>query len=56
MVDIRDDIAALLTNPYTGQPRDYRDVETDPAGVLIVEPGAPLKAAPRATANKEKSP
>jgi hypothetical protein len=38
--------AALLTNPYTGTPRDYRDVESDPAGVLIQEPGAPLRAAP----------
>jgi len=37
--------AALLTNPYTGTPRDYRDVESDPAGVLIQEPGAPLRAA-----------
>jgi hypothetical protein len=37
--------AALLTNPYTGTPRDYRDVEDDPAGVLIQEPGAPLRAA-----------
>ena len=36
---------AVLTNPYTGQPRDYRDVESDPAGTLIVEPGKPLKAA-----------
>lgn len=34
----------VLTNPYTGQPRDYRDVESDPAGVLIVEPGAPMMA------------
>lgn len=41
---------AVLTNPYTGKPRDYRDVESDPAGVLIVEPGAPLKAAPPAAA------
>jgi len=38
--------AAMLTNPYTGTPRDYRDVESDPAGVLIQEPGAPLRAAP----------
>jgi hypothetical protein len=37
--------AAKLTNPYTGTPRDYRDVESDPAGVLIQEPGAPLRAA-----------
>lgn len=37
--------AAKLTNPYTGEPRDHRDVESDPAGILIVEPGAPLLAA-----------
>lgn len=36
--------SAVLTNPYTGQPRDYRDVESDPAGTLIVEPGKPLEA------------
>jgi hypothetical protein len=38
--------AAMLTNPYTGTPRDYRDVEDDPTGVLIQEPGAPIYAAP----------
>lgn len=38
-------VAALLTNPYTGTPRDYRDVESDPAGVLIQESGAPVRAA-----------
>ena len=37
--------SVVLTNPYTGQPRDYRDVESDPAGTLIVEPGKPLEAA-----------
>lgn len=36
---------AKLSNPYTGDPRDYRDVESDPSGVLIREPGAPLRAA-----------
>jgi hypothetical protein len=36
---------AVLTNPYTGEPRDYRDVESDPAGTLIVEPGEPLRSA-----------
>jgi hypothetical protein len=38
---------ALLTNPHTGTPRDYRDVESDPAGTLIVKPGEPLRAAPQ---------
>lgn len=35
----------VLINPYTMEKRDYRDVVSDPTGVLIVEPGAPLKAA-----------
>ena len=37
-------VGATLTNPYTGQPRDYRDVESDPAGTLIVNPKEPLFA------------
>ncbi|MBH1476976.1 hypothetical protein I5U59_09350 [Stenotrophomonas maltophilia] len=32
-------------NPYTGQPRDPRDVQSDPGAVLCVRPGAPLRAA-----------
>ena len=50
--------AAKLTNPYTGTPRDYRDVESDPAGVLIQEPGAPLRAAapqPQASAEDART-
>lgn len=38
-------VGATLSNPWTGKPRDYRDVDSDPEGVLCVEPGAPLKAA-----------
>lgn len=38
-------VGATLSNPWTGKPRDYRDVNSDPEGVLCVEPGAPLKAA-----------
>lgn len=41
-------VGATLSNPWTGKPRDYRDVDSDPEGVLCVEPGAPLKAAPSA--------
>lgn len=37
---------ALLTNPHTGTPRDYRDVDSDPAGVLIHKTDEPLRAAP----------
>lgn len=29
----------VLFNPYTGEPRDVRDVQSDPQGVLIVPPG-----------------
>lgn len=29
-----------LTNPHTGQPRDYRDVNSDPEGFLCAPPGA----------------
>ena len=38
-------VRATLSNPWTGKPRDYRDVDSDPEGVLCVEPGATLKAA-----------
>lgn len=29
----------VLFNPYSGEPRDVRDVQSDPQGVLIVPPG-----------------
>ena len=29
----------VLFNPYTGNPRDVRDVQSDPQGILIVPPG-----------------
>jgi hypothetical protein len=35
----------VLFNPYTGQPRDVRDVQSDPQGILIVPPGAAIVAA-----------
>jgi hypothetical protein len=34
----------VLFNPYTGEPRDVRDVQTDPQGILIRPPGADLVA------------
>lgn len=37
----------VLFNPYTGEPRDVRDVQSDPQGILIVPPGAMLAAAPK---------
>lgn len=35
----------LLFNPYTGKPRHPSDIASDPHGILMVEPGAPLRAA-----------
>lgn len=32
-------------NPYTGKPRHPSDIKSDPEGILILEPGAPLMAA-----------
>jgi len=29
----------VLFNPYSGEPRDARDVQSDPQGILIVPPG-----------------
>jgi hypothetical protein len=34
-------------NPYTGKPRDPRDIESDPSAVMCVKPGEPLRAAHR---------
>lgn len=28
----------MLVNPYTGQARDMRDVDSDPYGLLVVDP------------------
>ena len=38
----------VLFNPYTGEPRDARDIQSDPHGVLLVPPG---KAIPFAAAH-----
>lgn len=37
-------VPPVLFNPYTGEPRDARDIHTDPNGALIVPPGANLVA------------
>ena len=37
----------MLFNPYTGKPRDPRDIASDPAGVLMVDPDEPLRPAAR---------
>lgn len=31
--------APVMFNPYTGEPRDVRDIQSDPQGVLIVPIG-----------------
>lgn len=35
----------VLFNPYTGEPRNVLDVQSDPQGILIVPPGALMLAA-----------
>ena len=37
-------VPPVLFCPYTGEPRDARDIRSDPQGVLIVPPGADLVA------------
>jgi hypothetical protein len=38
----------VLFNPYTGEPRDVRDVQSDPQGILIVPIGhVEMLAAPK---------
>ena len=35
-------VRVLLYNPYTGELRNSKDIESDPDGLLIVDPTAPL--------------
>ena len=35
----------MLFNPYSGLPRDPQDILSDPAGTLVLDPNAPVKAA-----------
>lgn len=35
----------MLFNPYTGKPRDPRDIASDPTGTLMIDPDEPLAAA-----------
>lgn len=35
----------MLFNPYTGKPRDPRDIASDPSGLLMVDPDEPILAA-----------
>ncbi len=43
----------LFFNPFTGKPRHPSDIASDPEGFLIVEPGAPLMAAPKTPAQRK---
>lgn len=36
-------VPPVLFDPYTGEPRDARDIASDPQGVLIVPPGAAIQ-------------
>ena len=42
----------VMFNPYTGTPRHPSDIASDPSGLLILEPGAPLRAAAAAPAQQ----
>lgn len=35
----------MLFNPFTGKPRDPRDIASDPSGILMLDPDEPLIAA-----------
>lgn len=43
-------VPPVLFSPYTGEPRDARDIASDPQGVLIVPPGALLTASSKPAA------
>jgi hypothetical protein len=38
----------MLFNPYSGRPRDPRDIQSDPEGILMLDPDEPIHAAPAA--------
>lgn len=35
----------MLFNPYSGKPRDPRDIASDPSGILMLDPDEPMFAA-----------
>lgn len=43
-------VPPVLFSPYTGEPRDARDITSDPQGMLIVPPGALLTASSKTAA------
>lgn len=46
----------VMFNPYTGTPRHPSDIASDPEGLLILEPGAPLRAAAQVVALEPEGP
>ena len=46
----------VMFNPYTGTPRHPGDIASDPSGLLILEPGAPLRAAAQVVALEPEGP
>lgn len=38
-------IGTMLFNPFTGRPRDPRDIASDPKGILVWDGEEPLRAA-----------
>lgn len=46
----------MMFNPYTGTPRHPSDIASDPEGLLILEPGAPLRAAAQVVALEPEGP
>lgn len=40
-------MGTMLFNPFTGKPRDPRDIASDPKGILIWDGEEPMLAAPK---------
>ena len=34
----------MLFNPYSGKPRHPSDIQSDPAGILMIDPDEPIRA------------
>ena len=46
----------VMFNQYTGTPRHPSDTASDPSGLMILEPGAPLRAAAQVVALDPEAP
>lgn len=46
----------VMFNPYTGTPLHPSDIASDPSGLLILEPVAPLRAAAQVVALDPEAP